>query len=153
MAKKHPRLAFWLTVIPAALGSLLGVYHLFEIARTVGGGDYAGMLGGFSGSLYLVFDYFVMSLPISLLLLTALLLNLFWSLRLKKIWNITAMASIAVFLLCGLLILIGINAGILAVSLNLAARAIAESLTAVALVHSLTIKPEKEARNNKYVAG
>ena len=140
MPKKYPRLAFWLTVIPAALGSALGVYHLFEIARTIGGGDYAGMLGGFSGSLYLVFDYFVMSLPISLMLLSALLLNLFWSHSLKKAWNITAMASIAVFLICGLLILLGINSGILAVSLNLAARAIAEAVTAVALVHSLTVK-------------
>ncbi|MBO5701896.1 MAG: hypothetical protein J6S71_05620 [Clostridia bacterium] len=140
MPKKYPRLAFWLTVIPAALGSALGVYHLFEIARTIGGGDYAGMLGGFSGSLYLVFDYFVMSLPISLMLLSALLLNLLWSHSLKKAWNITAMASIAVFLICGLLILLGINSGILAVSLNLAARAIAEAVTAVALVHSLTVK-------------
>ena len=140
MPKKHPRLAFALTLIPAALASLLGVYHLFEIARTIGGGDYAGMLSGFSGSLYLVFDYFVMSLPISLLLLAALLLNLFWSHRLHKLWSITAMASIAVFLACGLLILLGINSGILAISLNLAARAIAESVTAVTLVHSLTAK-------------
>lgn len=140
MPKKHPRLAFTLTLIPAALASLLGVYHLFEISRTIGGGDYAGMLGGFSGSLYLVFDYFVMSLPISLMLLAALLLNLFWSRRLKKAWNISAMAVIAVFLTCGLLILIGINSGTLAVSLNLAARAIAESVTAVTLVHSLTAK-------------
>ena len=140
MPKKHPRLAFTLTLIPAALGSALGVYHLFEIALAIGGGEYAGMLGGFSGSLYLVFDYFVMSLPISLLLLAALLLNLFWSRRLKKAWNISAMAVIAVFLTCGLLILIGINSGTLAVSLNLAARAIAESVTAVTLVHSLTAK-------------
>ena len=94
MPKKHPRLAFWLTLIPAALASVLGVYHLFEIARTIGGGDYAGMLSGFSGSLYLVFDLLAMSLPISLLLLTALLLNLFWSHRLQKLWNISAMASI-----------------------------------------------------------
>ena len=140
MPKKHPRLAFTLTLIPAALASLLGVYHLFEISRTIGDFDYAGMLSGFSGSLYLVFDYFVMSLPISLLLLAALLLNIFWSSRLKKAWNISAMAVIAVFLTCGLLILIGINSGTLAVSLNLAARAIAESVTAVTLVHSLTEK-------------
>ena len=140
MPRKHPRLAFWLTLIPAALASVLGVYHLFEIARTIGGGDYAGMLSGFSGSLYLVFDYFVMSLPISLMLLAALLLNLFWSRRLHKLWNITAMASIAVFLACGLLILLGINSGILAISLNLAARAISEAVTAVTLVHSLTAK-------------
>ena len=140
MPRKHPRLAFWLTLIPAALASLLGVYHLFEIARTIGGGDYAGMLSGFSGSLYLVFDYFVMSLPISLMLLAALLLNLFWSRRLHKLWSITAMVSIAVFLACGLLILLGINSGILAISLNLAARAISEAVTAVTLVHSLTAK-------------
>jgi 4-amino-4-deoxy-L-arabinose transferase-like glycosyltransferase len=74
------------------------------------------------------------------MLLAALLLNLFWSRRLKKAWNISAMAVIAVFLTCGLLILIGINSGTLAVSLNLAARAIAESVTAVTLVHSLTAK-------------
>lgn len=140
MAKKHPRLAFLLTVIPAALGSALAVYHLFEIARTLGSGDYAEMLGGFSGSLYLVFDYLAMSLPIALLLLTSLLLNLFWSRCLKKIWSVTVMASLAVFLVCGLLILLGVNAGILAVSLGLAARSIAESLTAVALVFSLTAK-------------
>jgi hypothetical protein len=143
MPKKHPRLAFWLTLIPAALASVLGVYHLFEIARTIGGGDYAGMLSGFSGSLYLVFDYFVMSLPISLMLLAALLLNLFWSRRLHKLWSISAMVSIAVFLACGLLILLGINSGILAISLNLAARAISEAVTAVTLVHSLTAKSEQ----------
>ena len=140
MPEKHPRLAFWLTVIPAAIGSALAVYHLFEVAHTVGSGEYSEMLGGFSGSLYLVFDYFAMSLPVSLLLLTALLLNLFWSQSLKKAWNITAMASLAVFLICGLIILIGINAGILAVALNLAARVIAESLCAVTLVFSLTAK-------------
>ena len=138
MPRKHPRLAFALTLIPAALASVLGVYHLFEISRTIGGGDYAGMLSGFSGSLYLVFDYFVMSLPISLMLLAALLLNLFWSHRLHKPWSISAMVSIAVFLACGLLILLGINSGILAVALNLATRAIAEAVTAVALVYSLT---------------
>lgn len=138
MAKKHPRLAFWLTVIPAALGSCLAVYHLFEVARTIGGGEYAGMLGGFSGSLYLIFDYFVMSLPISLLLLTALLLNLFWSRALMRGWNLSAIAAIAVFLISGLVILLGYNSGSLAVSLNLAARVIAESITAVTLVHSLT---------------
>ena len=81
-----------------------------------------------------------MSLPIALLLLTSLLLNLFWSRCLKKIWSVTVMASLAVFLVCGLLILLGVNAGILAVSLGLAARSIAESLTAVALVFSLTAK-------------
>ena len=138
MQKKHPRLAFFLTVIPAALAALLAVYHLFEISRTIGGGDYAGMLSGFAGSLYMVFDYFVMSLPISLLLLAALLINLFWSHCLSKAWNITAMASIAVFLISGLVILLGVNSGILAVALNLAARAIAEAVTAVALVYSLT---------------
>jgi hypothetical protein len=145
MRKKHPRLATVLTVLPASLGSALAVYHLFEIAQTLGGGEYAEMLGGFSGSLYLVFDYFAMSLPISLLMLTALLLNLFWSRRLRKVWSITAMASMAVFLICGLLILLGVNAGILAVSLNLAARSIAESLTAIALVFCLTVKGGSEA--------
>jgi hypothetical protein len=74
------------------------------------------------------------------MLLAALLLNLFWSRRLNKLWSITAMASIAVFLACGLLILLGINSGILAISLNLAARAISEAVTAVTLVHSLTAK-------------
>lgn len=140
MTNKHPRLAFWMTVIPAALGSAIAVYHLFVVARTIGSGDYSEMLRGFSGSLYLVFDYFAMSLPISLLLFAALLLNLFWSHSLKKAWSISAMASIAVFLICGLLIIIGVNAGILAVALGLAARAIAESVTAVTLVFSLTAK-------------
>ena len=73
MPKKHPRLAFWLTVSLAALGALIAVYHLFVVARTVADPEYAPMLGGFSGGLYLVFDYFVMSLPVNLLLFAALL--------------------------------------------------------------------------------
>ena len=138
MQKSSSRAALLLTVIPAAIGSALAVYHLYEIARTIGSGNYTEMLGGFSGSLYLVFDYLVMSLPISLLLLAALLLNLFWSRCLRKAWSVTAMASIAVFLISGLLILIGVNSGLIAVTLNLAARTIAESLTAVTLVYSIT---------------
>lgn len=143
MPKKHPRLAFLLTVIPAALGSALSVYHLFEIARTVANPEYTQMLGGFSGGIYLVFDYFVMSLPICLILLLSLLLNLFWSHALSKSWNLSAIAAIAVFLTCGLIILLGINTGTLAVSLNLAARAAAEAVTAVTLVYSLTWKTKR----------
>ncbi len=143
MPAKHPRLAFWLTVIPAALGSALAIYHLFVVARTVADPSYTPMLGGFSGGLYLVFDYFAMSLPVCILLFTALLLNLLWSRALSKIWSCTALAACAVFLICGIVILIN-NSGALAVSLNLAARAIAESLTAVMLVHSLTKKPKNE---------
>ena len=56
MPKKHPRLAFWLTVSLAALGALIAVYHLFVVARTVADPEYTSMLGGFSGGLYLVFD-------------------------------------------------------------------------------------------------
>lgn len=139
MPKKHPRLAFWLTVSLAALGALIAVYHLFVVARTVADSEYTSMLGGFSGGLYLVFDYFVMSLPVNLLLFAALLLNLLWSHALSKAWNFTALAACAVFLLCGIAILIN-NTSALAISLNLAARAIAESVTAVALVHSITRK-------------
>ena len=139
MQKKHPRLAFLLTVIPAALGSALAVYHLFEVARTIADPEYTEMLGGFSGGVYLLFDYFSMSLPICILLFAALLLNLLWSRRLSKIWNVTALAACAVFLICGIFILVN-NSGALAVSLNLAARAIAEAVTAVTLVHSLTSK-------------
>ena len=137
MAKKHPRLAFWLTVLPAALSSALAIYHLFVVARTVADPSYTPMLGGFSGGLYLVFDYFAMSLPICLLLFTALLLNLLWSHALSKAWSFTSFAACTVFLICGIAILIN-NSGTLTVSLNLAARAIAEAVTAVALVHSLT---------------
>ena len=139
MPKKHPRLAFWLTVIPAALGSALAVYHLFEVARTIADPEYTQMLGGFSGSLYLVFDYLAMSLPICLLLFAALLLNILWSHALGKVWGYSALAACAVFLICGMWIIIDSN-GALNVSLNLAARTIAESVTAVTLVHSLTKK-------------
>lgn len=140
MAKKHPRLAFWLTVIPAALGSALAIYHLIVVALTVADPAYAPMLGGFTGGIYLVFDYFSMSLPICILLFAALLLNLLWSRRLSKIWNVTALAACAVFLICGIVIIINNTTAPLAVSLNLAARAIAEAVTAVTLVHSLTSK-------------
>ncbi len=139
MAKK-PRFAFWLTVTPAALAAAIAVYHLVVIAITLADPNYYPMLGGFSGSLYLVFDYFVMSLPICLLLLFALLLDLFWSHALKKAWNLSAISAIAVFLISGLVILLGYNSGVLTVSLNLAVRTIAESVTAVTLVHSLTSK-------------
>ena len=142
MAKKHPRLAFWLTVILAALGSALAVYHLIVVALTVADPAYAPMLGGFTGGIYLVFDYFSMSLPICILLFAALLLNLLWSHALSRSWNCTALAACAVFLICGIVILIN-NSGVLAVSLNLAARAIAEAVTAVALVHSLTSNKKK----------
>ena len=141
MAKK-PRLAFWLTIISAAIGSALAIYHLFEVARTIANPEYSKMLGGFSGGLYLVFDYFVMSLPVCILLFTALLLNLLWSHALAKAWNVTALASCAVFLICGIAILVN-NTHALAISLNLAARAIAEALTAVPLVHSLTSNKNK----------
>ena len=139
MHKKHPRLAFWLTVILAALGSALAVYHLFEVARTVADPEYTAMLGGFSGGLYLIFDYFAMSLPVCLLLFTALLLNLLWSHALSKPWGYSVLATCAVFLICGMWIIID-SSGALTVSLNLAARTIAESLTAIMLVHSLTKK-------------
>ena len=138
MPKKHPRLAFWLTVIPAVLGSALAVYHLFEVARTIANPEYTQMLGGFSGGVYLLFDYFAMSLPICLLLFTALLLNLLWSHALSKLWSYSVLAACAVFLICGMWIIID-SSGALAVSLNLAARVIAESITAVTLVHSLTL--------------
>jgi hypothetical protein len=139
MPKKNPRLAFWLTVIPAALGSALAVYHLFEVARTIANPDYTAMLGGFTGSIYLVFDYFAMSLPICVLLFTALLLNLIWSHALGKLWGYSVLAVCAVFLICGMWIIID-SSGALTVSLNLVARTIAESITAVTLVHSLTKK-------------
>jgi hypothetical protein len=139
MPKKNPRLAFWLTVIPAALGSALAVYHLFEVARTIANPDYTAMLGGFTGSIYLVFDYFAMSLPICVLLFTALLLNLLWSHALGKLWGYSVLAVCAVFLICGMWIIID-SSGALTVSLNLVARTIAESITAVTLVHSLTKK-------------
>jgi hypothetical protein len=139
MQKKHPRLAFWFTVVPAALGAGLAVYHLFEVARTIANPSYTPMLGGFTGSIYLVFDYFAMSLPICALLFTALLLNLLWSQALGKAWGYSVLASCAVFLICGMWIILD-SSGALAVSLNLAARVIAESLTAVPLVHSLTKK-------------
>ena len=139
MQKKHPRLAFWLTVIPVALGSALAVYHLFEVARTVADPEYTAMLGGFSGGLYLIFDYFAMSLPVCLLLFSALLLNILWSHALSKLWGYSVLAACAVFLICGMWIIID-SSGALTVSLNLAARTIAESVTAIMLVHSLTKK-------------
>ena len=142
MPKKHPRLAFWLTAATAALGAAIAVYHLIVVALTVANPDYTPMLGGFTGGIYLVFDYFAMSLPVCILLFTALLLNLLWSHALSKAWSITALASCAVFLLCGIAILIN-NTNALAISLNLAARATAESVTAVALVHSLTRQYKK----------
>lgn len=138
-AKKRPRLAFWLTVALAALGSALGVYHLFEVARTVTSPEYADMLGGLAGGLYLVFDYFAMSLPICLLLFGALLLDLLWSRALGRLWGFSVLAACGVFLICGMLIVI-VDSSALSVSLNLAARAIAEAVTAVALVHSVTGK-------------
>ncbi len=143
MPKKHPRLAFWLTVIPASLGSAIAVYHLFVIALTVADPDYTPMLGGFTGGIYLVFDYFAMSLPICILLFAALLLNLLWSHALSKVWNCTALAACAVFLICGIAIIINNTTAPLAVSLNLAARAIAEAVTAITLVYSLTINKKK----------
>ncbi len=139
MHKKHPRLAFLLTVILAALGSALAVYHLFEVARTVADPEYTAMLGGFSGGLYLIFDYFAMSLPVCLLLFSALLLNILWSHALSKLWGYSVLVACAVFLICGMWIIID-SSGALTVSLNLAARTIAESLTAIMLVHSLTKK-------------
>ena len=142
MPKKHPRLAFWLTLIPAAIGSALAVYHLVVVALTVADPAYTPMLGGFTGGIYLVFDYFAMSLPICILLFTALLLNLLWSHALSSGWNCTALAACAVFLICGIVIIIN-NTNALAISLNLAARAIAEAVTAVTLVHSLTSNKKK----------
>ncbi len=135
---KHPRLAFWFTVIPAALASALAVYHLIVTAVTVADPDYSAMIGGFTGAIYLIFDYFMVSLPTALLLSAALLLNLFWSRRLARIWSLSAIAAIAVILIAGLAIVLGAHTSALAVSLNLAARAIAQSLTAVTLVYSLT---------------
>ena len=142
MPKKHPRLAFWLTIVTAALGSAIAVYHLIVVALTVADPDYAPMLGGFTGGIYLVFDYFAMSLPVCILLFAALLLNLLWSHALSRAWGCTALAACAVFLLCGIAILIN-NTCALAISLNLAARAIAEALTAITLVHSLTANKNK----------
>ena len=143
MPKKHPRLAFWLTVIPASLGSAIAVYHLFVIALTVADPAYAPMLGGFTGGIYLVFDYFAMSLPICILLFAALLLNLIWSRALSRCWNCTALAACAVFLICGIVLIINNTTAPLAVALNLAARAIAEAVTAITLVYSLTINKKK----------
>ena len=143
MPKKHPQLAFWLTVIPALLGSALAVYHLIVIAVTLTDANYYPMLGGFTGSIYLVFDYFAMSLPICLLLFIALMLNLLWSHALSKAWGYSVLAACGVFLICGILVLF-YSSGALAVSINLALRVIAESITAVTLVHSLTKKFKDE---------
>ena len=54
---------------------------------------------------------------------------------------ISVLSACAVFLLCGMWIVID-SSGKLSISLNLAVRAIAEALTAVTLVHSLTKKSE-----------
>lgn len=150
MQKKHPRLAFWLTVIPAALGSALAVYHLLEVARTIANPEYTQMLGGLSGGLYLIFDYLAMSLPICLLLFIALLLNLLWSHALSKLWGYSILTACGVFLLCGMWIILD-SSGALSISLNLAVRVIAESVTAVTLMHSLTRKAgsgQKDADDN-----
>ena len=141
MQKKHPRLAFWFTVIPAAIGSALAVYHLFEVAKTLANPAYTEMLGGLSGGIYLIFDYFAMSLPVCALLFTALLINLLWSHALSKMWGYSVLAACALFLICGIWIIIN-SSGALTVSLNLAIRVIAESLTAVTLVYSLTKRSE-----------
>ena len=140
MPKKHPRLAFWLTVIPAALASLLAIYHLLTVAVTLADKNYIPMLGGFTGAIYQMFDYFAICLPVCLLLLAALLMNIFWSHALSKAWGVSAITAIAVFLVCGLFMIFGIHSGQLTVSLHLAARAIAQSITAVTLTHSLTRK-------------
>ena len=138
MPKKHPRLAFWLTVISAALGSLLAIYHLVTVAVTLSDKNYIPMLGGFTGAIYQMFDYFAICLPVCILLLAALLMNIFWSRALSKAWGISAIAAITVLLVCGLLMILGVHSGQLTVSLHIAARAIAQSLTAVTLTHSLT---------------
>lgn len=143
MRSKHPRLAYWLTVIPAAIGALLAVYHLFVVAFTLADPNYSPMLEGFTGSIYMLFDYFLISLPICLLLLLSLLLNLLASRALKMRWSISAIVAIAVFLICGSLILLGANSGLLTVSLNLAARTIAEAITAVTLACGLTRIPHR----------
>lgn len=138
MPKKHPQLTFWLTVIPAILGAAIAIYHLITVAIMLADANYTPMLGGFTGAIYQMFDYFTICLPVCIFLLAALLMNIFWSHALSKGWNISAIAAIAVFLICGLLMIIGINSGQLTVSLLIAARAIAQSLTAVTFTHSLT---------------
>lgn len=139
-ALKHPRLAFWLTLIPAALAAALAIYHLVVTALTVADPDFLPMLGGFTGPIYLIFDYFMMSLPTAFLLLAALLMNLFWSRRLSKAWNLSAIAAIGTVLLAGLALILGSYTTALSVVLNLAARAIAQSLTAVTLAFSFVKK-------------
>ena len=141
MSKRHPRLAFWFTVTPAVIGSALAVYHLFEVSKTLAGTEYTAMLGGFTGGIYLIFDYFAISLPICLLLFAAMLINILWSHALSRAWGFSVLFACAVFLLCGIWIIID-SSGALTVSLNLAVRVIAESVTAVTLVHSLTKKSE-----------
>lgn len=135
---KRPRLAFWLTVIPAAFGSALAIYHLITVAIMLGNRLYTPMLGGFTGAIYQMFDYFTICMPVCILLLAALLMNIFWSRALSKSWSISAIAAITVFLVCGLLMILGIHSGQLTVSLHVAARAIAQSITAITLTHSLT---------------
>lgn len=137
MPKKHPRLAFWLTVIPALLGSAFAIYHLIVIAVTLADANYYPMLGGFSGGIYLIFDYFAMSLPICLLFFIALMLNLLWSHALSKAWGYSVLAACGVFLICGILVLF-YSSGALAISINLALRVSAEAITAITLAHSLT---------------
>lgn len=136
---RHPRLAFWLTVIPALLGAALAVYHLAVIAVTLADPNYYPMLSGFTGGIYLVFDYFGMSMPVCLLYFIALMLNLLWSRALSKAWGYSVLAACGVFLICGMMIVI-FNSNVLEISINLAVRTIAESVTAVTLVHSLTRK-------------
>ena len=135
---RHPRLAFWLTATPAILASAIAIYHLITVALMLADPTYTDMLSGFSGSLYQIFDYFVVCLPINLLLLTAALLNFCYSRALTSLWGFSALASVFVFLVCGALMLFGVNSGGLTVSLLLASRAIFQSLTAVTLTHSLT---------------
>jgi hypothetical protein len=94
-----------------------------------------------------MYDYFIICLPVCLLLLAALIMNLFWSHALNSIWNISAILAIFTFLVCGLLMLLGIHSGSLTVSLHMAARAIVQSITAVTLTFSLTetwIRRKKE---------
>ena len=147
MAKKHPRLAFWLTASVALAASALAIYHLITVTITLTDPLYSPMLSGFTGAFFQMYDYFIICLPVCLLLLAALIMNLFWSHALNSIWNISAILAIFTFLVCGLLMLLGIHSGSLTVSLHMAARAIVQSITAVTLTFSLTktwIRRKKE---------
>lgn len=147
---RHPRFAFWLTAVSAILASFIAIYHLITVALMLADPTYTDMLSGFSGSLYQIFDYFVVCLPVNILLLVAALLNFCYSHALTRLWSFSALASVSVFLICGILILIGVNSGPLTVSLLLASRAIFQSLTAVTLTHSLTLSylnKRKQASN------